>query len=244
MRISIKMRYFLRKVFTMSMYLAQNLKYLRKQHGFNQELVAERLGLTATAYGAYERGDTQPPIAKLMTIVQLFDVSMDDICNRKAEDFLDDFNTDKELESLDIFRVKVVPYRVQAGYLTNFTNPDFYEGFEEIYVPDPGVGRRNTMKAFEVRGDSMLPRIQQDDFVVCREFPLDVNLENYTNRIFVVVTRESEFLVKRLDSFDSEAKKGVFVSDNKSLYKEKIPLNFVDEVAQLWKVEYLMGKER
>ncbi len=228
----------------MSEYLSQNLKFLRKQHSMTQELIAEQLKIKATAYGAYERGDTQPPLEKFMKICRMFDVSMDDICNRKIEDIWEEQQLENSREATisDMLHVKVVPYRVQAGYLTNFANPDFYDGFEEVIIPDPGFGKRKGMRAFEVRGDSMLPRIKQNDFVICRKFPVDGDLVHYKDKNFVVITKDSEFLVKKLEKFDPDKKQGVFMSTN-PMYKEKIQLSFIDEVAQLWKVEILMSKE-
>lgn len=95
--------------------------------------------------------------------------------------------------------------------------------------------------AFEVSGDSMLPRIQQGDFVICRQFPTDGNLIRYENKVFVVITHQDDFLVKRLAKFDPQEKTGIFRSDN-PMYDD-IPLNFESDVAQIWKVEKIFGSE-
>lgn len=225
-------------------YLPLNLKSLRKKNKFNQSDIAEKLGITTTAYGAYERGDNEPPLSKMKSLSELYgNISFDDLLYK---DLLNDTpgksanSKDFDLNEFDAMQIKLVSYRVQAGYLTNFENLDFREGLDTLTVPEFGFGRGKNLMAFEVVGDSMLPRIEQGDFVICSQFSLESNLTFYLNKKFVINTGK-ELLVKRLKSFDEQSKRGVFASDNDNY--DDIPLNLTQEIAELWKVERIWGAE-
>jgi len=224
--------------------LADNLRLLRKAKGYNQERIANLLGVKTHTYGAYERGDNRPPIDKLLTLSDLFGISLDEMVKSRIDPATgmpigqDDVNP----VVLERFTsVPIVPYRVLAGYLTQSHSPDYFDGLEKLLIPKQGTGYNKDMMAFEVSGDSMLPRIQQGDFVICRQFPTDGNLIRYEGKVFVVITHREDFLVKRLLKFDPLEKKGIFKSDN-PMY-EDIELDFVSDVQQIWKVEKIFGSE-
>jgi len=225
-------------------FLASNLKFLRKQKKFRQEDIAEKLSITVTAYGAYERDQNVPPLEKLEILSLLYnDISLDDLIYKElSNDAPGKSNNSKEMElnSLDAVQIRVVSYRVQAGYLTNFENVSFREDLDAITVPRYGFGLGKDLLAFEVIGDSMLLRIEQGDYVICKQFSLESDLSFYINKKFVINTHR-ELLVKRLKSFDKVSKVGIFASDN-PMYEDVI-LNFGDEIAELWKVERIWGAE-
>lgn len=59
--------------------LAKNLKTLRKQAGYTQKEVAERIGVAYQSYQAYERGLTVPTLQNFLRLAKLFDVSCDEL---------------------------------------------------------------------------------------------------------------------------------------------------------------------
>jgi len=61
------------------MYIAENLKSLRKVKGFTQEEVAEILGVSPQSVSKWERGDTYPDITLLPTLANFYKVSVDQI---------------------------------------------------------------------------------------------------------------------------------------------------------------------
>lgn len=65
------------------MYLAENLKFLRKQHGWNQEDVAAALDIKPSTIGNYELSIREPNIKTLIEIAQFFSVSIDDLLLKK-----------------------------------------------------------------------------------------------------------------------------------------------------------------
>lgn len=66
----------------------QNLKILRQKNKMTQSQVADYLGLQVLAYGAYERGNRSPSFENLCKLADLFRVSVDELLNRKSDEFV------------------------------------------------------------------------------------------------------------------------------------------------------------
>lgn len=61
------------------LYIAENLKNLRRDKGWTQEETAEILGLSAQSVSKWERGETLPDITLLPSLANLFAVSVDEL---------------------------------------------------------------------------------------------------------------------------------------------------------------------
>lgn len=59
--------------------LAKNLRELRKQYGYTQKFIADKIGTSYQAYQAYERGVTVPTLQNFIKLAKLFDVSYDEL---------------------------------------------------------------------------------------------------------------------------------------------------------------------
>ena len=57
--------------------LAENIRSYRKSKGFTQEQLAERLGITLATVSKWERGGSEPDLARIMDLAELFHVSVD-----------------------------------------------------------------------------------------------------------------------------------------------------------------------
>ncbi len=55
----------------------QRLRTLRKERGWTQSTVAQKLGIAFSTFAKYERGDIKPDMDKLLQIADLFQVSTD-----------------------------------------------------------------------------------------------------------------------------------------------------------------------
>ncbi len=71
------------------MFLAQNIKTLRKGRGLTQNDLADKLNVTYTQVGAYEREKSYPPIDKILIISELFDVNIEVLILRDLSQELD-----------------------------------------------------------------------------------------------------------------------------------------------------------
>jgi len=61
------------------MYIAENLKILRKKNDMTQEDVAEVLGVSPQSVSKWERGDTYPDITLLPSLANLYKTSIDSL---------------------------------------------------------------------------------------------------------------------------------------------------------------------
>ncbi|MDE5896503.1 MAG: helix-turn-helix transcriptional regulator [Clostridia bacterium] len=59
--------------------LSKNLRTLRKQCGYTQKEVAEKLEIRHQSYAAYENGITVPTLQNFIKLARLYDVSLDEL---------------------------------------------------------------------------------------------------------------------------------------------------------------------
>jgi repressor LexA len=58
-------------------YFGKRLKLLRESRGFSQQYVADKIGVSRSSIGMYERGEREPNFEALETICDFFDISVD-----------------------------------------------------------------------------------------------------------------------------------------------------------------------
>lgn len=67
------------------MTFAEKLKSIRKQVGMSQELLAEKIGVSRQAVTKWETGAGIPDIENMISISNLFNISIDElICNERT----------------------------------------------------------------------------------------------------------------------------------------------------------------
>ena len=57
----------------------EKIRLIRETKGLTQEQVAEKLGVSATAYGDFERGDNYPRLSKLRKMAEIFEMPLSDL---------------------------------------------------------------------------------------------------------------------------------------------------------------------
>lgn len=67
-------------------FIASNLRLLRKQAGWSQTELAEKVGLNRGNIASYESGSAEPSICKLLRISNLFDISTRDFTRLDLSD--------------------------------------------------------------------------------------------------------------------------------------------------------------
>ena len=75
------------------MKLAEKILTLRKQKGFSQEELAEKLNVSRQAVSRWEMGTALPDAANILQISKLFEVSTDYLLN-------EDYNSDKDIPAV------------------------------------------------------------------------------------------------------------------------------------------------
>lgn len=73
------------------------LKALRKDKKKTQQNIADLLKIRRSTYGEYERGKILPPMDKIKTLAEYFDVSVDYLLGAKNE-------APEELELIDVYK--------------------------------------------------------------------------------------------------------------------------------------------
>ena len=66
--------------------LKDNLIMLRKVHGFSQEELAEKIGISRQAYAKWETGATVPDIEKCMKLADIYDTTVDSLIKTTTVD--------------------------------------------------------------------------------------------------------------------------------------------------------------
>lgn len=91
------------------------LKEIRTKKGLTQTQVSQLLNCSTTVYSRYETGDRQPSIEVLISLSQIFNVSIDYIVNNPWNDSNTLANNKNSLSNFD------------ARLLQNFHNADHYD---------------------------------------------------------------------------------------------------------------------
>ena len=60
----------------------QRIRDLREDHDWNQEYVAEKIGITQTTYSKYELGKVNIPLDMIIKLADLYHVSLDYLTGR------------------------------------------------------------------------------------------------------------------------------------------------------------------
>lgn len=77
------------------------LRELRQQHGLTQLAVAERLCVDRTTYTKYEAGRVSPDHRGLVTLAEMFEVTVDQLLGREPEGVLPVAETRQEGDHLN-----------------------------------------------------------------------------------------------------------------------------------------------
>lgn len=59
----------------------KNLKRLRNQHQYTQEMLAEELGVSRQVIAKWERGESTPELSFCVKLADLYDVTLDNLVN-------------------------------------------------------------------------------------------------------------------------------------------------------------------
>ena len=156
---------------------AKRLRSLREAKKMSQNDVAKILGISRTAYVKYETGESRP-IRKLNELSTLFNVSTDYILG----------NEDKAIiKSGRGVRIPVLG-RVVAGIPIEAVEEIL--DYEEI---TPELAATGEFFALQVRGDSMLPKLEEGDVVIVKKQE-DVE----TGDIAIVLVNGDEATIKQV----------------------------------------------
>ncbi len=224
-------------------FIATNMKFLRKQKTWTQNDLAEELNIKRSLIGAYEEGRARPTYEVLQDLSKLFKYSIDQLITKDlrqtekvalfTEEQLNSDVTGKNLRVLAITvdekqneNIEMIPVKAAAGYLTGYSDPTFIKELNKFRLPFLPVG---TYRAFEIKGDSMLPVLPGT--VIVGEY-----VDNWKTikdgSTYIILSKHDGIVFKRV--FNQIEDNGTLIlrSDNTSYPAYPIK---AEEVLEVWK---------
>ncbi|MES2701756.1 MAG: LexA family transcriptional regulator [Bacteroidota bacterium] len=239
------------------MYLAANLKFLRKRSGKTQDGLSSELNIGRTTIANYEAGVSEPNVENLRIFANYFGVSLDDMLSKNMEDVVKSGEKDTMLRSafmpgtpaLSLPQPQVyssipriitvdnhgndniiyVPVKARAGYLLGYGDAEFMETLPTFRLP----GLNNaTYRMFEVEGPSMAPNVLHGDRIIGEW--VDELDKIRDNRVYVVV-HSGGVAVKRLVNRLKERGK-IYLKSDTIAHRHEFPTLEIDpeDIKEVW----------
>src|SRR6478735_7755008 len=195
--------------------ISENIRYIRKQKSLTQEQLAERIGIKRSLLGAYEEGRAEPSLTTIITIAKVLEVPVesliaDDLTQPEAlKKTLQKDIEGKKLRVLSITvdqddreNIVLVPQKAAAGYLNGYADPEYVSELPQFHLPFFSNG---TYRAFEIKGDSMLP-IAPGSIIIGQYVDNWKHVKD--DKTYVLLTQHDGIVYKRV--FNNVDSKGVF----------------------------------
>jgi len=232
-----------------AMYLASNLRFLRKKSGKTQDALSSEVNIRRTTIANYEAGISEPSVETLLTFSNFFGVSLDDLLSKNLEDAIK--SNEKDLMLRGAFpkeeggyshipkiitvdsngndNIIYVPVKARAGYLLGYGDAEFMETLPTFRLP----GLNNaTYRMFEVEGPSMAPNVLHGDRIIGEW--IDELDKIRDNRVYVVV-HKGGVAVKRVVNRLKERGK-LYLKSDTIAHRHEFPTLEVDpeDVREVW----------
>lgn len=228
--------------------ISENIKFFRKQLGFTQEQLALKIGIKRSLLGAYEEGRAEPGLETLTVLARLFGSTVDLLISETLSDpekRKEAMTKDVEGKRLRVLAITVdkddkeniqlVPEKVAAGYLNGYSDPEFVAELPKFYLPIfSGSG---TYRAFEIKGDSMLP-LPSGSLIVGQY------LDNWNSikdqQTYILVTVSEGIVYKRVHNNIKKSETLRLISDNPAY--EPYDVN-IEDVLEIWESKAYISTE-
>lgn len=223
--------------------ISSNLKYLRKKKGLTQQQFADLMEIKRASVGAYEEDRAEPKYELLKKIAEFYDLSMDELANDEIADKWKPTPKSNAsnlrvlsvtVDSNDRENIELVPVKASAGYLNGYADPEYVSELPKFSLP---MFNQGTYRAFEIKGDSMLPLASGS--LIIAEY-----VENWHDikpgQTYVIVSSDEGIVYKRIGQKFKEDKGLKLVSDNKTYEPYWVSAN---EILEVWKAKGFVSTE-
>lgn len=181
---------------------AQRFKIIREELGKTQSEFADLLDAGATT-ADIERGKKKITGKIVSDLLRLFQVNPLWLYGKSFNKHLDTTGSTAPkiitMDTSDRENMIMVPIKASAGYAGNVQDTDWYNDLPVFNIPLPQY-KEGSFRAFQVRGDSMLPVLLPDEWVMGKAVE-SVRQANDA-RIHVIVTSDT-VVVKKLRKSES-----------------------------------------
>lgn len=169
-------------------FIGERIRDLRKQNGYSQTLVAEKLFISQAAYSLIENSQNGIAVDHIINLSRLYRITTDYIL--KGDKYL--VKIDPENGFIPLIRA-----HAHASFIKNFHEENSFEISDWYRIP--GFNPSIEQKLFEVAGESMSPTILAGDVVICQDQPKIDNILDGT--LVLLVTAKGVYIKRiRLDS--------------------------------------------
>lgn len=212
---------------------AKRFKKVREQLNHTQQSFAELLQIGNTT-ADIERGKTKISGKIVMELLKQFQINPLWLYGVSFSQYITVNGVDVSPKVISIDNdekdtILLVNQKAAAGYPHNIQDTEWYESLPAFNIPLPEY-RNATYRGFQVEGDSMLPNIRPNEWVLGRAVS---NISEVNDsKIYIVVLHDS-VLVKKLQKIRNNPEKIRLVSLNESYLP--IDVNLKD-VQELWLV--------
>ncbi len=212
---------------------AKRFKKVREELQYTQQSFAELLGIGSTT-ADIERGKTKISGKAVTELLRQFGINPLWLFGQSHTQYIDPSGGDVSPKVITIDTegkdsILLVNQKAAAGYPHNIQDVEWYESLPSFSIPLPQY-RNATYRGFQVEGDSMLPNIRPNEWVLGKAVPS--LSEASDSKIYIVVLKDS-VLVKKLQKIQANPERVRLVSLN----AEYLPIDVeVSEIQELWQV--------
>lgn len=172
---------------------------VRRDLGHTQAEFAKLLGISSTT-ADIERGRTKLSGRVVAELLKQFNINPLWLFGESDEKHLDTARTSVipkvvTVDSADQDNMVLVNAKAAAGYPQNIADTSWYQQLPAFDMPIPEF-RNATYRGFQVEGDSMLPNLQQGEWVLAKGIE---HIDHVSaNKMYVVVLQDS-VMVKKIE---------------------------------------------
>ena len=142
---------------------SDNIRFLRGKKDLSQQGFADKLMISRDRYSKYENGRSEPPYEILIKISKHFHISIDLLLTVDIQKYpLDEMLRLPDnrivlpvvVDHTGSNYIEIVPQKASMGYLKGYSDPEYIENLQRMYLPFLNHGK---FRGFLADGDSMPP---------------------------------------------------------------------------------------
>ena len=195
-------------------------------------MFSKKIGIKRSLVGAYEEGRSDPRLNNLLKICDTFNISLDNILKKDVSILSEKNYKSNENQKVKVLSITVdnsgdenielINQKASAGYLNSYSDFEFIEQLPKFQLPF--LNFSGTHRAFEIKGDSMLP-LTSGTIVIGKYIE---NLDYIKDgKNYILLTKNDGIVYKRVEVLENELK---LISDNKSYEVYNIGINDIIEI--------------
>ena len=195
-------------------------------------MFSKKIGIKRSLVGAYEEGRSDPRLNNLLKICDIFNISLDNILKKDVSILSEKnykINKNQKVKVLSITvdnsgdeNIELINQKASAGYLNSYSDFEFIEQLPKFQLPF--LNFSGTHRAFEIKGDSMLPLTSGT--IVIGKYIENIDYVK-DGKSYILLTKNDGIVYKRVEVLENELK---LISDNKSYEVYNIGINDIIEI--------------